>query len=181
MYRTLLFQQLSDLVGTRIEAPDSGEQTPPPYTESEVPGPGRPASALQVSPMRTAVTLVLQYPAVVCEDDIEYYDFDESQPGGYILQKLVATTLANPEMHSAGLLEHFRDAREWDYLCQLATRDVPGVDGSAPDAARQLFRDCIGQLGRANRRRDNASLRQMAARGESEEELKERLRATYQE
>jgi len=170
IYRTLLYQQISELVGTSI-----GESARPAPT-----APRRrrePAYKVHLSPMRAAITLALQRPDVISGDDLDRYDFDEAQRGGYVLQKLIAIVLGNPDITTAALLENFRDAGEWGYLCQLATMDIPRLDPDDAVSARRLFTDSVDQLARASRRRSGVALRERAAAGAVDDELKAQLRA----
>ncbi len=169
IYRTLLYQQLSELVGTSI-----GENARP---TQAAPRRREPAYKVHLSPMRTAITLALQRPDVITGDDLDRYDFDEAQRGGYVLQKLIGIALGNPGITTAALLENFRDAGEWDYLCQLATIDIPRLDRDDANSAHRLFTDSVDQLARANRRRSGVALRERAAAGAVDDELKAQLRA----
>ncbi|MEM7293249.1 MAG: hypothetical protein AAF420_07640 [Pseudomonadota bacterium] len=128
--------------------------------------------------MREAVKLVLQHPGVVDADDIDLYDFDESQPGGLILQKLIAIVLGQSDIVTAALLEHFRDDDAWNYLSQLAVADIPGIEDADAERTARMFRECISQLTRANQRRSAKELRQRAASQTSDDELKAHLRAS---
>lgn len=115
---------------------------------------------------------------VVSDDDLEHYDFDENQRGGFTLQKLIGIILGNATISTAALLEHFRDASEWPYLCQLASSEIPGLEAADEERPRQLFLESIKQLTRANQRRAQAVLRERAASGVIDDELKAQLRAT---
>jgi len=174
IYRTLLYQRLSDWVGTRIHD-DAGRAVTATQTgAAQNPGTG----AVQLSPMRSAVSVVLQYPDVVDADDIDRYRFDEDQPGGYVLQKLIGTVLGQPGIRPANLLEKFRDSDEWSYLQKLAMQTIPGIDDNDTARAKAIFLGSVKQLAKAQQRRDAAALRARAAAGELNDELKARLRAS---
>ena len=123
--------------------------------------------------MRSAITLILQHPSVIDEKDLDRYEFDESQAGGHVLQKLIGIILGNPPINTAALLEHFRDAPEWRYLCQLASSDIPSRNNDKVTPAHPLFIDSMDQLASACRRRANKAFRAHA----SDDELKAELTA----
>lgn len=174
VYRTLLYKQLSDRVGTTI---DDGEKPAPPSS-----GQVRrrePAYQVQLSPMRMAVMIALQRPSAVTVDDLEQYNFDDEQSGGYVLQRIIGIVLGNPDINTAALLEHFRDSNEWGYLRKLASSDIPGVDDDADtERPRKLLLESISQLARARSRRMQDALRTRVAQGSLDEELKAQLRAS---
>lgn len=172
IYRTLLYQQLSELVGTSIADSD-------PPGRSVTRRRREPAYKVHRNAMRTAITLALQRPAVIKSDDLDRYDFDEAQPGGYVLQKLIGVVLGNPDITTAGLLENFRDAGEWDYLCQLAATDIPNLMEDDTKLANRLFIDSVDQLASANRRRGGAALQARADTGAFDDDLKAQLRAHF--
>ncbi|MEM7207966.1 MAG: DNA primase [Pseudomonadota bacterium] len=173
VYRTLLFQQLSDLVGTRIHRDAdfafARESTGSAQKQND--------SAVQLSPMRSAVRLVLQYPDVVDADDIDHYQFDEDQPGGYVLQKLIGIVLGQPGIRAANLLEKFRDSSEWGFLRKLATQPIPGIEDDDAARAKVMFLGSVKQLAKAQQRRGDAALRALAAGSDLDDELKAQLRA----
>ncbi len=172
IYRTLLYQRLSELVGTSIV--DSARPR-----QAVIQRRREPAYKVHRNAMRTAITLALQRPAVIKSDDLDRYDFDEAQPGGYVLQKLIGVVLGNPDITTAGLLENFRDAGEWDYLCQLAATDIPNLKEDDTNLANRLFIDSVDQLASANRRRGGAALRERADTGAFDDDLKAQLRAHF--
>ena len=87
--------------------------------------------------------------------------------------------LGNPDITTAGLLENFRDAGEWDYLCQLAATDIPNLKEDDTKLANRLFIDSVDQLASANRRRGGAALRERADTGAFDDDLKAQLRAHF--
>jgi DNA primase len=170
IYRTLLYQQLSELVGTSI-------------VDSALPGQvvtqrrREPAYKVHRNAMRTAIILALQHPSVIKSEELDRYDFDETQAGGYVLQKLIGIVLGNPDISTAGLLENFRDAGEWDYLRQLAATEIPNLYEDDTILASRLFSDSVDQLASASRRRSGVALRERADTGAFDDELKAKLRA----
>ena len=183
IYRRLLFQRLSELVGIDIEAPIAANHSTPVQAPRRATGARRRYQAAHkttLSPMRTAVSLLLQEPSVVQADDLERYDFDTQQKGGYILQKLIGLVLNQADISTAALIEHFRDCENWEYLRKLATTEVPGIDPDKLDNqhTRQLFLECLGQLSRAHVRQKQTKVRQTALETEFSDELKMYLRTT---
>ena len=182
LYRTLLYQQLSDYVGATI-TPESAPAATPSKPDMPQPTPPvqqhrAPAYEIKIGLMRTAVRVVLQHPNVISDEDLEQYNFDEDQQGGYVLQRIIGLTLNNSSINTAAILEHFRDAREWKYLCQLAAEDIPGITEDTPiDKKRRLFLDSISQLARAHRRRADQTLRENVAGNTLDEATKAQLRA----
>lgn len=170
LYRTLLYQQLSEHVGTLFTNPTTPQ---PPATRPR----RQSAYQVQLSPIRTAITLAIQHPAVIDEEDLEHYDFDERQRGGHVLQKLIGIILGNPTISTAALLEHFRDASERHYLHQLASSEIPGLNGDDEHRPRQLFLGSIRQLTRASKRRAHAALRERLENSIVDDALKAQLRA----
>ncbi len=155
VYRELLLASLADTVG--LSAARLGkmlQQTPRPQEESgrrgTVARPGNAASlkAGQPSVVRRAITLLLNHPAAADKLDVEKLA-GLSRPGIDVLQDLIETAQAEPNITTAGLLERWRHDKRGHHLGRLATIEVP--DEEEFDPALELAA-CLDQLALAGRR-----------------------------
>lgn len=112
--------------------------------------PGRRRSRLndqEVSrtPVRYAITLLLNYPQLVEFADNPEQLVKSDLPGMNLLVAMVETAEENPNIHSAGMLEHFRGTQHEKVLLKLAKwqpqdADVQILQREVQDCFRQIRR-----------------------------------------
>jgi DNA primase len=106
------------------------------------------ASGGRPSVVRRAITLLLNQPDAGSKLDIEKLA-GVSRPGISLLQDLIETVQAEPNITTAGLLERWRHDEEGRHLGKLAAMEVP--DEEDFDSATELAA-CLEQLAIAGRR-----------------------------
>ncbi len=106
------------------------------------------ASGGRPSVVRRAITLLLNQPNAGSKLDIEKLA-GVSRPGISLLQDLIETVQAEPNITTAGLLERWRHDEEGRHLGKLAALEVP--DEEDFDSATELAA-CLEQLAIAGRR-----------------------------
>jgi DNA primase len=109
---------------------------------------GLTASGGRPSVVRRAITLLLNQPNAGSKLDIEKLA-GVSRPGIGLLQDLIETVQAEPNITTAGLLERWRHDEEGRHLGKLAAVEVP--DEEDFDSATELAA-CLEQLAIAGRR-----------------------------
>ena len=155
VYRELLVDSLADTVGLSPAKlgkmiQQSGDTTGPAARLE----PGRrsgnraPAKSGQPSVVRRAITLLLNYPQAGDKLDIEKLA-SVSRPGIELLQDLIETVQAEPNITTAGLLERWRHDEQGRHLGKLAAVEIPDEDEFNP--AEELAA-CLDQLALAGRR-----------------------------
>ncbi len=162
-----------DLMGQELERRTGAQATPAVATTRQAtsrPAPGK------LSLVRKAVTLLLARPSLADELVAPYPFADLDKPGVELLARLIDVIHAHPGMHTAALLEHFREQPEYGTLQKLAT--VPMIDNLDLD---HEFRGALAQMQRqVGEQRIAALLAQQSAGGLDEagkSELRELLRA----
>jgi len=110
--------------------------------------PGRNAGAGQPSVVRHAISLVLNYPDAGRRADVERLA-GVGRKGTDLLQALIETVQAEPNITTAGLLERFRHDEQGRYLGKLAMARLPDDDEFDPAAE---LTECLDQLAQAGRR-----------------------------
>ena len=125
--------------------------------------------------MRHAISLVLNYPDAGLKADVERLA-GVSRKGTDLLQSLIETVQAEPNITTAGLLERFRHDDQGRHLGKLAMSVMP--DDEEFDAAAELA-ECLDQLAHAGRReRVDFLFEKQRVSGRSEDEKAE-LRQLY--
>jgi len=156
VYRELLVDSLAAAVGLSAsklgsmlqQSNPGGEQRGDPYRASAsgksraVPKSGQP------SVVRRAITLLLNYPDAGGKLDVEKLA-GLSRPGINLLQDLIETVHAEPNISTAGLLERWRHDEQGRHLGKLAAVEMP--DEADFDAGKELA-ECLDQLALAGRR-----------------------------
>jgi DNA primase len=102
----------------------------------------------QPSVVRRAIALLLNFPKAADKLDVEKLA-GLSRPGIDLLQDLIETVQAEPNITTAGLLERWRHDPQGRHLGKLAAVEMPA--GEEFDAAGELA-DCLTQLALASRR-----------------------------
>ena len=86
--------------------------------------PRRQASTQRLSPMATAISLLLQQPGLAARHALpENLDEEGDEPGLKLLRNLHKITLAEPKLTTGALLERFRDTENSNTLEKLAGKD----------------------------------------------------------
>jgi DNA primase len=97
-----------------------------------------------VTPARRAITALVHFPMLAAHaDDVRDIAL-LGNAGAEILAALITTLKAQPNLSTAGLLEHFRDHAQGEALMRLATSEPP-PDG---DALQVEFLDCLERVRR---------------------------------
>ena len=102
----------------------------------------------QPSVVRRALTLLLNEPRAGEKLDVEKLA-GLSRPGIDLLQSVIETVQADPNITTAGLLERYRHHEEGRHLGKLAAVEMPASDEF--DTAGELAA-CLDQLALAGRR-----------------------------
>ena len=119
VFRDLMLEQLSEYSGLKLaqlqrrvlgEAVESG----PPKTN-------QPRRDLSRSPVRSAIRLLLEQPALGARIAPPYGFADLDLPGVELLVELLELTAGNPHLSTGGLLEHWRGRSEESHLARLAS------------------------------------------------------------
>ena len=156
VYRELLLDSLAAEVGL------SAAKLSKMLRQPESTGPASPGSAQvgamatarsapksgQPSVVRRAITLLLNHPQAGDKLDVEKLA-GVTRPGIDLLQNLIETVHAEPNITTAGLLERWRHDEQGRHLGKLAAVEMPDEDDF--DAAQELAA-CLDQLALAGRR-----------------------------
>ena len=115
--RELMHQRLREETGVQ-----STEQSG--TSRGRRPAPRRQASTQRLSPMATAISLLLQQPGLAARYALpENLDEEADEPGLKLLRNLHKITLAEPNLTTGALLERFRDTEDSNTLEKLAGKD----------------------------------------------------------
>ncbi len=96
------------------------------------------------SVVRSAITLLVQQPALAQSVNPPYLFSALRQPGVPLLVELIALARARPEITTGGILEHFAGREEAQALAKLAVTDLM-ID---PAQFEPEFTDCLKRLDR---------------------------------
>ncbi len=133
-FRDLMAAELERLTGARSRAP------------AALPAAGRTRAAarpMQRSLVRTAITLLVQYPSLAAAIEPPWTFAVLRQPGVPLLVDLVKLCRERPGLSTGALLEHFADRDEAGALNKLATLEALAADEAQ---ARADFLGAIAQL-----------------------------------
>ncbi|MEM9602954.1 MAG: DNA primase [Pseudomonadota bacterium] len=171
VYRDLLNQRIQEAVGTGVRAPPATTQ---PRLATKPDG-------KRLTPIRAALSMIVQFPNLVAELDPEAFECSDSDPASPVFYKLVGIAASLSRPTTATLLERFRDDPLHDALAQLATEQLP--DGRDYDAAeaRSLLEESLDRLRRTARADEAASLLQNRHLGELSQEERDRYRRLLRE
>lgn len=114
-YRDALFETLGSLVGK------SSQQNSAARSQNKVQS--KAPVATKITPMRRAIALLLQYPTLAKVMPLAPELAQANLPGIQLLLTVQETLLAQPELTTAQLLEHWRDTPEYNILVKLALWD----------------------------------------------------------
>ena len=154
VYRELLIESLAEEVGLTSAKLEKmlGSSSSAGTAGGVAPGhrrtANRSAAKGQPSVVRHAIALVLNYPDAGRTAAVEKLD-GISRKGADLLQALIETIQAEPNITTAGLLERFRHDEQGRHLGKLAMTGLP--DDEEFDPAAELA-ECLDQLAQAGRR-----------------------------
>jgi DNA primase len=181
VYRELLIDGLADAVGltsAKLEKmlnSDATGRSKGSISPARRLATGRQGGRGRPSVVRHAISLVLNYPDAGLKADIERLA-GVSRKGTDLLQSLIETVQAEPNITTAGLLERFRHDDQGRHLGKLAMSVIP--DDEDFDAAAELA-ECLDQLAQAGRKeRVDFLIEKQRVSGLSEDEKAE-LRQLY--
>jgi DNA primase len=132
VFRDLMLEQLSERSGLKLaQLQQRIFGTPPPEQAAARTGQRRDLSR---SPLRTAIRLLLEKPALGNTLDAPAGFEDLRLPGVALLTELLELTRRSPHLTAGGIIEHWRGRPEEQHLARLATTrlDVP-TDGYEPE------------------------------------------------
>lgn len=142
-FADLMRQRLTELTG--VGARSSPPQTHVPTQRAARSGRGGPAPKRSL--VRTAITLLLQKPALALDAPAGSGFAVLQQPGVPLLIELIATVQARPDISTGALLEHFAGREEAEALNKLAAVGLPGDE----PAWRGEFLDALDRLAEQTR------------------------------
>lgn len=144
IYRDLMGQRLSELVGTPVKL---DPPPPPPQPQRALKRKSKSGSG-RMSTMRTALSMMLQFPSLLAEHDPEQIECPAADSAAPVFYKLVALITAKPSISTPSLLEQFRGEKYADALAALAAYSLPDDNEIEQDDAKALLADSLNQLRR---------------------------------
>jgi DNA primase len=132
--------RITDISAERLDARLRG-------TEPAQPPAARPRRIddhrVQVTPMRLAIALLLNRPALGPELGAQDWLTDLDQPGAPLLADILETCLENPNLPPAGLLERWRGTEHEPHLAGLLEWQPPNVDDAT---LTSMLQDAVHRL-----------------------------------
>ena len=119
VFRDLMLEQLSEYSGLKL--PQLQRRVLGEATEPDPPTAHQPRRDLSRSPVRSAIRLLLEQPALGALIAPPYSFADLDLPGVELLVELLELTASNPHLSTGGLLEHWRGRPEETHLARLAS------------------------------------------------------------
>jgi len=119
VFRDLMLEQLSEYSGLKL--PQLQRRVLGEATEPDPPTDHQPRRDLSRSPVRSAIRLLLEQPALGALIAPPYGFADLDLPGVELLVELLELTASNPHLSTGGLLEHWRGRPEETHLARLAS------------------------------------------------------------
>ena len=146
-FKELMFERLASL--SRLDADKLGRVAPQPAQSSLHKKPVKPTKSTTLSPVATAIALLLQFPDKTHgRTDVEKLA-GLNLPGMDLMIELVDLTDTEPELTTATLLERFRQTTHHTHLEKLAAWDhlVPddNVAEVFDETVRTLAKKCLSQ------------------------------------
>ena len=154
-HRLVLVDSLAETVGLSAEKLDSTLGTP---RSEDAARTGRSSGPLArrvqhianvPSVVRRAIKLLLHSPQIAVRFDVDKLAGID-RPGVELLRNLIETVQTEPNITTAGVLEHWRHNAEGRHLGKLAAQDIPNDDEF--DAGAE-FAECLNTLTRMGRRK----------------------------
>ena len=100
----------------------------------------KPNAAISMTPIRRALSLILQYPHIAAEFDVLESISEEQIRGVSLLHSLRAACFENTLVSTASLLERYRQEPFFDTLLQLANHQHNNIESLSDDEALALAR-----------------------------------------
>ncbi|GAA3926174.1 DNA primase [Luteimonas lutimaris] len=148
-FADLMRQRLTELTG--VGARSAAPATHVPAQRVHRPHAG---ATPKRSLVRSAITLLLQKPALALQLQPPYRFVALRQPGVELLTELIAVVNARPDISTGALLEHFAEREEGEALQKLASLTVPGEEadwheefiGAMAQLDRQTLQQRVAEL-----------------------------------
>ncbi|WP_438969662.1 DNA primase [Methylophaga sp.] len=137
VYRDMLEQRLAELSKTNMATLNKHLEKPAVQKRTV-----KNKALATMTPIRMAITIVLQYPILACEIDDVTAIRDVNQPGANILQQLLETLHQHPHLTTAALLERWRDKENGAHLQKLALQPL----SLSADALKHELTGIVSQL-----------------------------------
>lgn len=138
VYRDMLEQRLAELSKTNMATLNKHLEKPAAQQKRTA----QKQTVATMTPIRMAITIVLQYPILAREiDDVEVIR-GVKQPGVNILQELLETLHQHPHLTTAALLERWRDKENGAHLQKLALQPL----SLSADALKHELTGIVSQL-----------------------------------
>ncbi len=161
VYHDLLLERLAAEIGLpaeRLRADLAGGGGRRPAGE-RAGAPPRTGSGVRMTPMRTAIGLLLQMPQLAERLPEDHAAMGADQAGGALLRDLRRRILEAPGTTTARLLEAYRDTSEAPHLERLAGHAFATDPRRDPeDALAREFDDAIARIGDQHRRQRYSAL-----------------------
>ncbi|EHQ53364.1 DNA primase [Ectothiorhodospira sp. PHS-1] len=176
LLRAQIINELAQLASVSTDQFERGlaprEADPPPApSPSHRPTPANRRQRLEITPVRLALSILLDQPTLARElGDMDWLQ-DLQAPGVKILVQVLETLAQNPNLTTAGLLERWRDSETGRHLLKLAQWQPPP---SQEESVPTLLRDALGRLrGQYTEQRTEALLAKASRSALSEDEKAE--------
>ena len=149
VFRDLLTDQLAQRVGMssasiQSHIPRQEQQPRQTYQQKQTP-----RHQIKITPVRLAIALLLQYPALAQQQPVPDSFRQSSIPGTDLLLRLYQLILESSSPSPSNLLERWREQKEFDILSRLLEWDIP--DAEHESQKQQLFSDALNRLQRQHR------------------------------
>ncbi|MDX1626836.1 MAG: DNA primase [Wenzhouxiangellaceae bacterium] len=147
----------ADLMGEELKkrAGHAGQWRPPPAPG----GPRRAVSERPLTPVQYAVAILVQHPELAKDADRTRLDVPARIKGVDFLAELIEFCSSKPNVSTAVVLEHWRDAPEGPFLSGLAVRDLAGTT----DRLRPALKEALDRIRAQSIRARIAELQQRQA------------------
>ncbi len=141
VFKNLLSKQLAE----RIGMPTQGiQQAARPYQQNSTSRKKAGRYEIQVTPIRLAIALLIQYPDLCKERSLPTELQQLDMPGLKLLLELHSTISSSQNYNASALLERWRDKPDAAALNKLMQMDIPGSDDIKQ--RKQAFDDALDKL-----------------------------------
>lgn len=144
VFKDLLTEQLAQRVGMssasiQSHIPRQEQQPRQAYQQKQTP-----RHQIKITPVRLAIALLLQYPALAQKQPVPDSFRQSSIPGTDLLLRLYQLILESSSPSPSNLLERWREQKEFDILSRLLEWDIP--DAEHESQKQLLFSDALNRL-----------------------------------